>query len=404
MLNFVSNNIIKPIVSIAHYLLVRNSASFLLTLPLVYLHHLVRERQKQQELEDWTAIMGKDYYKILGISKDANEDEIKKAYRKLALKYHPDKNKESNAEEKFKEIAEAYEVLADKKKRETYDKFGEEGLKKGYGDTGGEHGGTYHFTYGGDPYKTFENFFHTSTNSGPFGSFPFGTFNLGGGVGPSVYDVDDGFYHPSGHRGHHNRHGSARRAHQQQSSQTQPKQQDATIEHDLPVSLEEVLKGTTKKMKINRKALHSDGRSYREDKVLTINVKPGWKAGTKITFPREGDQSANTIAADIVFIIRDKPHPLFKRDGSDIRYTHKISLKDALVCDTTVRIPTLTGEMVNLPIREIIKPNTTKLIPYKGLPHTREPTKFGDLIVSFEIVFPDFLSPDARKLVAEALP
>lgn len=73
--------------------------------------------------------MGKDYYKILGIAKTAAEDEIKKAYRKMALKFHPDKNKEPGAEEKFKEIAEAYEVLSDKKKRDVYDKYGEEGLK-----------------------------------------------------------------------------------------------------------------------------------------------------------------------------------------------------------------------------------------------------------------------------------
>lgn len=73
--------------------------------------------------------MGKDYYKILGIGKTAADDEIKKAYRKLALKFHPDKNKEPGAEEKFKEIAEAYEVLSDKKKRDVYDKYGEEGLK-----------------------------------------------------------------------------------------------------------------------------------------------------------------------------------------------------------------------------------------------------------------------------------
>lgn len=402
-------NILRSIYLIAKNSIIRNAATFLLSLPLVYLHFLVQEHHHQQQQraqlgeddweEDWSAIMGKDYYKILGITKDANEEEIKKAYKKLALKYHPDKNHESNAEEKFKEIAEAYEVLTDKQKRETYDKFGEEGLKRGYGDSGAGQGGTYHFNYGGDPYKTFENFFH-ATNGGPFSNI----FNMAGG--PSVYDVDDGFYsYPSGMpgRGHH-RHGSARRQHQQQSSaQQQPKQQDAAIEHDLPVSLEEVLKGTVKKMKINRKALHSDGRSYREDKVLTINVKPGWKAGTRITFCREGDQSANTIAADIVFIIRDKPHPLFKRDGSDIRYTHKISLKDALTCDTTVRIPTLTGEMVNLPINEIIKPTTTKLIPYKGLPHTKDLTKFGDLIVSFDIQFPDSLSPESRRLIAEAL-
>lgn len=395
--------VIKNIYSFARNLLIRHTTSIFLALPLIYIHRFIKDYQSQQELEDWESIMGKDYYRILGITKDASEDEIKKSYRKLALKYHPDKNKDSNAEEKFKEIAEAYEVLTDKKKRETYDKFGEEGLKKGYGDAGaGEHGGgggSYHFNYGQDPYKTFENFFH-ATNGGPFN-----IFNMGG---PSVYDVDDGFYSFSNQapRGGHHRHGSARRQHQQQSSahQPSPKKQDTAIEHDLPVSLEEVLKGTTKKMKINRKALHADGRSYREDKVLTIDVKPGWKAGTKITFPREGDQSANAIAADIVFIIRDKPHPQFRRDGSDIRYTHKMTLKEALTSDTPVRIPTLTGEIVNLPINEIIKPNTVKLIPYKGLPHTKEPTKFGDLIVSFDIQFPNTLSPESRRLVAQALP
>jgi len=75
--------------------------------------------------------MGKDYYKTLGLPKTATDDEIKKAYRKLALRYHPDKNKAANAEEKFKEVAEAYEVLSDKSKREVYDKYGEDGLKSG---------------------------------------------------------------------------------------------------------------------------------------------------------------------------------------------------------------------------------------------------------------------------------
>lgn len=77
--------------------------------------------------------MGKDYYKILGITKTAKDDEIKKAYRKMALRYHPDKNKTIGAEEKFKEVAEAYEVLSDKKKRDVYDKYGEEGLKGNHG-------------------------------------------------------------------------------------------------------------------------------------------------------------------------------------------------------------------------------------------------------------------------------
>lgn len=107
------------------------------------------------------------------------------------------------------------------------------------------------------------------------------------------------------------------------------KTQDPPIYHDLLVSLEDIATGTTKKMKISRKVMSPDGRStHLEDKVLTIDIKPGWKAGTKITFPREGDQSPNTIPADIVFIIKDKAHPYFKRDGVDLIYHAKITLRE----------------------------------------------------------------------------
>ncbi|KAJ8951935.1 hypothetical protein NQ318_013601 [Aromia moschata] len=110
-------------------------------------------------------------------------------------------------------------------------------------------------------------------------------------------------------------------------TETKTKSRIQLSRHDLYVSLDDITKGCQKKMKISRKVLQPDGTTRKEDKVLTINVKPGWKAGTKITFQREGDQGRNKIPADIVFIIRDKPHPLFKREGSDIRYTAKISLK-----------------------------------------------------------------------------
>jgi DnaJ-class molecular chaperone len=108
--------------------------------------------------------MGKDYYKILGVSRTATDDEIKKGYRKMALKYHPDKNKEPDAEDKFKEVAEAFEVLKDKDKRVIYDKYGEEGLK-GQPSFGGGNGGQgmpagfTTFTFSGDPFETFKNFF-----------------------------------------------------------------------------------------------------------------------------------------------------------------------------------------------------------------------------------------------------
>merc|ERR1712170_317154 len=89
--------------------------------------------------------MGKDYYKILGVARGASDDEIKKAYRKLALKYHPDKNQTAGAEEKFKEIGEAYDVLSDPKKKQVYDQYGEEGLKGGMGSSGGAGGGMPNF-------------------------------------------------------------------------------------------------------------------------------------------------------------------------------------------------------------------------------------------------------------------
>jgi len=130
--------------------------------------------------------MGKDYYKILGVARGATDDEIKKAYRKMALKYHPDKNKATNAEDKFKEIAEAYDVLSDPNKREVFDKYGEEGLKRGGSGPGasgpdGQQGFTYSFH--GDPHETFRMFFG--------GEDPFsGMFGFGGGGGakkPNVF-------------------------------------------------------------------------------------------------------------------------------------------------------------------------------------------------------------------------
>lgn len=271
--------------------------------------------------------MGKDYYKILGLSKGASDDDIKKAYRKLALKYHPDKNKTAGAEDRFKEIAEAYEVLSDKKKRDIYDMHGEEGLKGGIpgGDGMGGNNTFYHFH--GDPRATFAQFFGSAS---PFQAF----FNLGGGGGrmfglsDEEMDVDDPFFSAARPPGGP---GGAFRSHSFNFHNAMPKNkdklQDPPIEHDLYVTLEDITKGCTKKMKISRKVLQPDGTTKKEDKVLTINVKPGWKAGTKITFQKEGDQGRNKIPADIVFIIRDKPHPYFKREGSDIRYTAKIALK-----------------------------------------------------------------------------
>ncbi|XP_005184676.1 dnaJ protein homolog 1 [Musca domestica] len=338
--------------------------------------------------------MGKDFYKILGINKGASDDEIKKAYRKLALKYHPDKNKSPQAEERFKEIAEAYEVLSDKKKRDIYDQYGEEGLKGGVPGAGGMDGGNpYH--YHGDPRATFAQFFG---NADPFGIF------FGSGDPSRIFESqtmfmgDDDMYMGGGPGGG---------AFRSQSFNAQPNrkrtQQDPPIERDLFVSLEEIDRGCVKKMKISRMSM-SSGQPRKEEKVLNISVKPGWKAGTKITFPQEGDQTPGRIPADIVFIIRDKPHPVFKREGSDLRYTAQVSLKQAL-CGTTVSVPTLQGDRITVSSQgEIIKPTTVKRLSGRGLPFPKEPSRRGDLLVSYDIKFPDSLQSGTKELLSEILP
>lgn len=353
--------------------------------------------------------MGKDYYKTLGVSKSATEEELKKAYRKLALKYHPDKNKEKGAEEKFKEVAEAYEVLSDKAKRQIYDQVGEEGLKAGAGagpapegHFGGHHanGGAYTYQFHGDPMETFRQFF--SSDGGM--SFGFGGSDLFGGFeeidpgrgGARSFTSTNGF--PGGifsgaTNGHHHSNGHQKKL-----------KQDPPIERDLPVSLEEILTGCTKKMKITRLVTNHNGQSRKEDKILAIDVKPGWKSGTKITFNQEGDKGPDSMAADVTFIIRDKPHPYFKRDGSDIKYNAKITLKEALSCNASVRVPTLDGDPVTLAIKEIVKPTTTKRLASRGLPIPKDPKRRGDLIVQFDIQFPSSLPAQTSQILSQLLP
>lgn len=308
--------------------------------------------------------MAKDYYKILEIPKTANDDEIKRAYRKLALKYHPDKNKSPGAEERFKEVAEAYEVLSDMRKRDIYDMYGEEGLK---GGVPGESGKTFtSYTFHGDPRATFAQFFGTAN---PFQSI-FEKFFM---------DDDDPL---TGMR----------------------KTQDPPIEHDLYVSLEDIHNGCTKKMKILRKVVQPDRSLLREEKILNIDIKPGWKAGTRITFPREGDQDGNKIPADIVFILRDKSHQYLKREGSDLRYTATITLRQAL-CGCVIEVPKLFGGKQTLDLsNEIVKPNTIKRLSGSGLPYPKEPNRKGDLLVTFDIQFPDRLSTSGKNALCKILP
>ncbi|XP_064405470.1 dnaJ homolog subfamily B member 1-like [Halichondria panicea] len=313
--------------------------------------------------------MGKDYYSILGITRDASDIDVKKAYRKLSLKYHPDKNKAPGADNKFDEVGEAYDVLCEPSRRITFDKFGEEGLKAGLPTAAGDFVEGY--TFHGNSRKVFTDFFG---GDNPFADL----FNF-----EAVLDAD-GYVSFGGLKG-----------------RSQPKQ-DPPVERDLCLTLEEVYNGSVKKMKISRKVLNDDGRTTStREKILTITVKRGWKEGTRITFPKEGDQGPNKIPADIVFIVKDKEHLLFKRDGVDLLYKPDIPLKAALI-GGSIEVPTLDGRVIRVPITEIVSPGYRKTVVGEGMPLVGE-TGSGDLIVEFNIVFPHSLNQSQKSLIKQAL-
>ncbi|XP_076006775.1 dnaJ homolog subfamily B member 5 [Genypterus blacodes] len=366
--------------------------------------------------------MVKDYYKTLGIPKGSNEEEIKKAYRRMALRFHPDKNKDPNAEEKFKEIAEAYEVLSDPKKRLVYDQLGEEGLKSGGSSSSSAPGSsTHYYTFHGDPHATFASFFG---GSNPFDMF-FGSNRSHGRTNGYAHhndhsnevdqemDMDDEdpfppfgrpFAYPGGVYNGFPPEGRRRKGTHSERLGAGRKRQDPPVVHELKVSLEEIFHGCTKRMKITRRRLNPDGRSMRtEDKILNIIIKKGWKEGTKITFPKEGDETPENIPADIAFVLKDKGHVHFKRDGANIVYKCVISLKEAL-CGCSVSIPTLDKRVIPLPCNEIIKPGTMKRLRGEGLPLPKSPVQRGDLIVEFSVRFPDNIPIQSIEIIRRHLP
>lgn len=224
----------------------------------------------------------------------------------------------------------------------------------------------------------------------------------GGGRGGGVEGMDIDLEELLGGGGGNHHAGAPFRSHTFTSGIKQP-QQDATIEKEVFVSLEDIAKGVEKKMKISRTVFDEMGNQRNEEKVLTINVKPGWKAGTKVTFAREGDKIPGKVPADIAFIIRDKPHHTYTRDGSNICYKHSLTLKEAL-CGSVAQIPTLDGKKVGLNLLdEVIKPTTVKRLQGYGLPFPKEPSKRGDLVVNFDIKFPEKLSQSSKDILFDVL-
>ncbi|KAI0822522.1 hypothetical protein BC628DRAFT_1388929 [Trametes gibbosa] len=371
--------------------------------------------------------MGTDYYKLLGVSRDASDDDIKKAYKKMALKWHPDRNAGSEeASKKFKEISEAFEVLSDKQKRTIYDQFGEEGLKGGgvppqgaggpgggFSSFGGFPGGqTFTFTSGPgggsggragfsptDPNQIFEQIFGMGGLGGGMGGFGAGRSRSMGNM--FSHDVDDdmtgSFFGgmPGGMPG------GARSSTRQ--SRPSPPSPPPEITRPLKVSLEDLYSGATKHLKVGRRLLNGGT----EDKVLEIQISPGWKSGTKIRFPRAGNEQPSGEAQDLVFVVEEKPHERFVREGNNLIARVKIPLVDALTGGGGKQVVEhLDGRKIQVPVPfGIVKPGQETTLPDEGMPIRKEGSvkKKGDLIVKWDVVFPERLTATQKDDIRKAL-
>jgi len=330
-----------------------------------------------------------ELYERLSIPPEATTEDIKKAYKKSAMKYHPDKNPNNpDAAEKFKEISEAYEILSDEQKRQMYDKYGKEALKEGSGHSA---------------HDIFEQFF-----GGGFSSF------FGGPRGGPRKTED--------------------------------------IVHELQVSLEDIYKGKTTKLSVSRNVVCStcsgngtksganvgkcktcDGRGIRlvikqlgpgmiqqmqtvcpdcggkgeqikdedrcgnckgkkvikDKKVLTVYVDKGMKHGQKIVFSGESDEAPGMEPGDIIFVLVEKKHDLFKRNGNDLYMEVSIPLIEALagfaftikhLDDRTLLVKSEKGDIIN--------PGDVKMIPSEGMPKHKSPFEKGNLYLHFNVEFP----------------
>ncbi|XP_063976027.1 dnaJ homolog subfamily B member 13-like isoform X2 [Diachasmimorpha longicaudata] len=307
-----------------------------------------------------------DYWDSRGIVQTWKLKKRIENYRRLAIDYHPVGKKNEDYLEVFTLAGEAYEVLSDPLKRAIYDQYGEVGLKSGLP---GPHGHIPPYVFHGDPMQTYNEFFGTES---PYANLL------------DFLEDEELLERITGGEG------------------VNRKNDDVLI--PLELQLIEIFRGALKKVKIERLVFADSEKTFTkmEEKIFTITVDPGLKTGTKIIFPEEGDRSPNTIPADIVFITTDTAHETFQRENDDLLMTKDVTLNEALT-GTVIKIDTLDARTLRIPITSIITPNYRKVVSGEGLPMMHEPSQRGNLIISFVIEFPMYLSVTSKNYVKEAL-
>jgi len=299
-----------------------------------------------------------DYYTLLGIDRQADGDQIKKAYRKMAMKYHPDRNKNNpEAEEQFKKVSEAYAVLSDAEKRRQYDRFGADGFRQKFSqedifrnfdaDEIFQKFG-FNFQGGGDPFQGIHEM-----------------FSGGGGMGQSFGDIFGG----------------------RQAVRPQP-QKGQDLESSLPITFEEAALGAEKRI-----VIQDSGK--REE--TSVKIPPGIGNGKKLRLRGKGHPSQfDGKPGDLYIKIRVEPHPIFHREGDDIVVDLEISLTDALL-GAAKEVPTLTGPK-NLKIPPGTQSHSKLRLKGLGVPHGSGGQK-GDQLVRVLIKFPRELTDEQREMV-----
>ena len=301
---------------------------------------------------------GKDYYKILGVNKNASKEEIKKSYRKLAMKYHPDQNKGDKAsEERFKEVNEAYAVLSDEEKRKQYDMFGAEGFQQRFSQ---------------------EDIFRNFDFGQVFREFGFGSEDLfgrifgGRGGGRRPFGRGGGGFYSGGPFGR----------------TAQQPQKGADLVMDMQVSLKEAVFGVSKIAGFNR------GTGVER---VTVKIPPGISTGKKLRIAGKGQEGPwGGPAGDLLIKILVAPHTVFERSGDNLIITREISLTQA-VFGTQIDVPTLDEKTLSLKVPPGTQSHTQMRIKGHGVPHFNKAGR-GDLYVKITVRLPKSLTAEQEEL------